>query len=567
MLGPSVIPEVHVILDKPRKGIESAISSCADVNGNHFVSIFDNGRDVEWKVSQTYNDHASASSPVTRWLLCNSLNTCVFLGVLKDAPFLLGRDEIDFVDSVTSAFILPKSGKSVCASAWTITGDIFDDLLSSGRVTESEDSSLLQEIVPVTISVKLSTLCEYQKFISRIQSCPSSFLFIRFAVFDPIIGSVYFVHIIMSRMGRNLIDNLRVIPEIRSEKKINKPISIRLSLIQKYLIPLLAGNSKLFLFLPILHHNDGVIMDICEKICLVALACTKEKNAKIDDYEVIQKMDLLINRKDELKVVEKNIVCEQEVEQLETEVSRLDMKLVSQVDDSTEIFDLKAKNLTLKAEIDRLKMGNPVDNKLYASHLVSEVKTLRANLLAVESDKRKYLTSRRLVESLVEKTNKLKSDLDQKSGKLKEAESTNKMLKNELNLIRIECENLVKDNESLVCELEKPVTDPSLQFKSLYQEFLFPFDKSKQLQSGILSVHDSLKKIQRHVQIHSPSIGLEVARGMELMESVRAHVNTLLAASDKLQISAGCILSNTAPQSNAHVPTAPSSSMGESWRT
>ena len=546
----SAIPEVHLIVPHSSSNASSVFSCRADKNGKEFVSIANDVPRLEWRITKSHVDTVSVASQISRWVFTESLNTTIVLGVPDSCASLLQSGQIDFLDSVCSSFVVPKEGKSVCASAWTISGDFVDDLLARGPGLNM--SVTTEDFVPVVVSVALDSLVEYQKFLRRVSIAADVVLFLRFALFSSS-GTVHMVHFIVSRLNRSLLESLSPIPAARTlEKTKSRVKDPAASLTTRCMRALLARDSRPFviLWLSEITHLTGTqtvfyqcLFDMCERLCLVALLCGREGLAKVDDFKIVSRMDLLVRRSHvSAPQVEPDVcvpaVAPDDISEtaLEADLSRLERQLDDGPDDTfdvyeNEISELKAKNLILRTEIDRLKIsGGEGAPNAYTSHLVAEVKSLRGQLLQFEQDKRKYLTSKRLVDSLVEKTNKLKSELAQKNKNRTDFDAVNANLRSELDQLRTDCEKLLAENASL---RRVPTESTSHQFRALYTEFLFPFKDAKQVEKCLVRMFEIMRKFE---------VSENQKRGIETLDKLRLMVNSLIAASQKLEMSAACML-------------------------
>jgi DNA repair exonuclease SbcCD ATPase subunit len=189
-----------------------------------------------------------------------------------------------------------------------------------------------------------------------------------------------------------------------------------------------------------------------------------------------------------------------------------------------------------------------VGGSAYSSHLVNEVKRLRAELETMETEKRKYATSRRLIDSLVDKSNKLSSELESRSERIDKLLLNEKILKTELGKLRDHCEYLVAQNREL--ELGYPteskpanVSEPPQRVDSLYKQFLFPFRGKNELEGKLKKLTDHLAKIGQKTNCgHSPI--LEIDRANKTVDDIRGRILDLVSASAKLEISAYCLIKN-----------------------
>ena len=408
-------------------------------------------------------------------------------------------------------------------------------------------------------------------------------MFVRFVMFKQ--GII--LHVIFGGLESS-IASMSVIPAARSAKKSGNPFYGNFSITQRCLLPLLGGNSKPFILINPGHISEKLsvlyqsLFDLCERICLTALTCHAEEpsSMRLDEFEVVGSVDLLPMRatlrqktSDKkypesdteaiiLRVVPEERDLREGVAQLDAELEEVRRSSIMANDSydvsESELNELKTRNLILRAEIDRLKISSSSGNgNAYTNHLLSEVKQLRQELAAVETERRKYLTSKRLVESLIEKSNKSKSEALLKQSKLDEAKKTEDVMRKEMIEMKRNCESLLEMNRKLERELEvvkraSHAEPPAPCVESVYHQFLFPFQRKREMEKTFLSLYDSLGKIERAVAVNSPSVLLDVKRSSDSMHRLKDCVSELLSASEKLEISAVTLLKKKSSASAAH---------------
>ncbi len=215
-------------------------------------------------------------------------------------------------------------------------------------------------------------------------------------------------------------------------------------------------------------------------------------------------------------------------------------------DNECEIAELRAKNLELKHELDKYRLGGAVGGSSYSNHLVNEVKRLRFELESMETEKRKYATSRRLIDSLVDKSNKLSTELESRSERIEKFIAIEKILKTELAKLRDHCEYLVAKNREL--ELGYPtacqpthVVEPPQRIDSLYKQFLFPFRGKNELETKLKKLTDHIARIGQKSNCGQTTI-LELDRANKTVDDIRGRISDLISACEKLEISAYCLI-------------------------
>jgi hypothetical protein len=542
---------------------ECPFASRVDNKSKEFISLRDDDSHLEWRVTKFHVDPASCSASISSWTTSEMFNVSIFRTIPDGSP-ILGKFQVEALESVCASFLIGKPIGNLCASAWTTTDSDLVDLLKATNRVMSE-TGRHDELVPETESVRLNSALDFQRFVRRLEHSLDnvSCLFVRFVLF----GRNQIIHFIFIH-NRDAIKALSGIPQARMARKGGSPcVTITSSLTERCLIPLLAGNAKPFIVLDGTDANDfnavsfQTLLDLGEKMCITALPCEPEVELRMDDFEIIDSIDKLPPRRQSVSSkgerpksspsrrvsvhVSDPLPKPLSDETLLQEISQLENELAS----GAEIDELKAKNLTLKCEVDRLKSSVDTGNSsAYTNHLVAEVKQLRQELLKVETEKRKYETSKRLVESLIEKTNKLKADCTSKTSKIEEMRKHESLLKAELGELKRNCEALLQDNRQLNLELESVKTSnsssesrtrtPQVSVDSFYHEFLFPFNRKRETGKALASLHETLQKIERCVAINAPACVLDVRRCISQSERIRDFFNELVSASEKLEVSA-----------------------------
>jgi chromosome segregation ATPase len=339
-----------------------------------------------------------------------------------------------------------------------------------------------------------------------------------------------------------------------------------MNLTQRCLSPLLAGNAKPFIVIDTSSASEENILtfqslfDLGEKLCLTALPCEPEPAAlRIEDFEVIESMDKVPPRKPlEVKNCPPNAPKvkvhlngpkprkeKKEIPDVINQLDELEKEIGSDVlGYEREIEGLRTQNMVLKCEVDKLSATSSAEGgNAYTSHLVTEVKQLRAELLNVENDRRKYETSKRLIESLIEKSNKLKAEVSSKNAKIDQLREQETVYKSELCELKKNCEYLLETNRALNLELEnaralKSIRKPETSIESFYHDFLFPFNRKKEMGKAILTIHESLQRVERSVAVNAPSSVLDVRRSLSTLAKLKDCINELVSAGEKLEISA-----------------------------
>ena len=116
--------------------------------------------------------------------------------------------------------------------------------------------------------------------------------------------------------------------------------------------------------------------------------------------------------------------------------------------------------------------------------------------------------------------------------------------------MRDHCEYLMAQNRELelgyphsdVREISRP-SEPTPRIDSLYKQFLFPFRGRNELATKLKSLTEYLSKISQKASA-GHSVLLDIERGNKLVDDIRGRVNDLIDASEKLEISAYCLIKN-----------------------
>ena len=554
----SVIPETHII-----RGSD-AFKSRTDAKQKEFVSLVDDDSYLEWKVSRVHESQSSCASQIWTWMNSSNLNTtiCCTGGA---SEVLLSKPRVEFLESVCSGFLSSKPLGQICGSVWTTSSEFLEDILRPEAACDHPAGGVSVDVVPETESVRIRSALDFQRLLRRIEHSLSSSvdaLFLRFVLFS----ESKIVHFVFLN-DVHAVKNLGPIPSCRVSRKsgtTSYPDSMNLT--QRCLSPLLAGNAKPFIVIDTSSASEENILtfqslfDIGEKMCLTALPCEPEPTAlRIEDFEILDSMDKVPPRKPldvknapstapKVKVHlngPKPRKPKKETPDVMNQLDELEREIGSDVlGYEKEIEGLRTQNMVLKCEVDKLSATSSADGgNAYTSHLVTEVKQLRAELLSVENDRRKYETSKRLVESLIEKSNKLKAEVGSKSAKIEQLREQETVYKSELSELKKNCEYLLETNRSLNLELEnarssKLIRKPETSIESFYHDFLFPFNRKKEMGKAILTIHESLQRIERSVAVNAPSSVLDVRRSLSTLDKLKDCINELVSAGEKLEISA-----------------------------
>ena len=587
-LAQSVIPEVH-ILDAAKPDHVSHLSYRTDHKGKERVSFSEDDSRLEWRISKSHSDNLSVSSSISPWITNEGLNSTIYVTVPESAGSLFSKDQIEFLESMCLSFITAKQSKDLCASGWEVCADHIDDLLSSTPNLIPAADQNEEDIVPETNSVRINSVLDFEKFIRRLEQGTepnATALFIRLVLFQ----ESKIIHFMFSRMSI-AVHSLSAIPAARIARKSGTYVSSgRLSVVQRCLLPLLAGNSKPFLVIDVtgVGEADTVqcqsLLDLGEKLCLCALPCFPEgggSQLRMADFEIVHSIDALPPRTKQagrkiksVPSVDVSVASEavppvdHSIEQeLRQDISLLDAELdggrkrqepsPSTIDTyEGEITELKAKNLILRSEIDRLKLGGGgttgVGANAYTAHLVTEVKQLRQELLSVEVERRKYSTSKRLVESLIEKSNKGKAEVAAKAAKMDELKRSEEAMRTELKEMKKNCDFLLESNRKLQSEMEEmkraelEAESRAPTIDSFYHQFLFPFNGKRDMEKSMVHLFELLAKIERNCAINCPSALLDVRKSIASLDKIKDCANQLIAASEKLEVSAVTVLKGLA---------------------
>lgn len=568
----SVLPEFHII-DEGLRAESSSITNRSDSKKKVFISFRGDDSRLEWRISQSHEGSASVCRLLRDWSTSTKLNVSIAVSAAPGCASVPSSDQVEMMDLVVAKSFSGEEGLIV-ASACEISGESLDDLLSHGAFTTNEPNRLEPEVVPELVSVCIKSMLDYQKFVRRIEqsvSANASLVIVRFVLFE----SSRIIHFIFAK-PETLIKDVAVVSSVRAIRKYRQPIPSGLSLAQRCLIPIMAGNAKPYFVVPIgpIEESNATLyqglFDAGEKLCLTALPCVPEGDGlplKIRDFDIIDSIDVLPIRKAKVSSIPSvdSSMSSLEISQesvIKSDLLNLDMALHavqtfevprSPVMESDEVTELKSKNLALRCEIDKLKTSGSVGNTTaYTNHLLSEVKQLRQELLAVETERRKYLTSKRLVESLMEKSNKTRDDLHAKSVKIDELKKSEKAVREELHAVQKDCQTLVARNKELEAEIErlknaaKAEAENKPTVDSLYHQFLFPFNSKRDWGKQIVALAELMIKLERNCAINNPSAVLDIRKAAATVESIKDRANELIGASEKLEISCMTLLKRRA---------------------
>ena len=578
----SVLPEVHLVQ------ISDLLKIRTDARQKEFVSFREDDSHLEWKITHAHEEMSTCAALISSWNGSQKLNASIFSSVPLSEPTVFSKVQTELLETICASFMSGKSIGDICVSAWIINGDSLEDVLRPDSAVVDASAAQTSELVPETDSVRVRSVLDFQRFIRRLEHSvdqQTEALFLRFVLFK----DSRILHFIFIRDNVG-VTALNVIPSCRISRKAGTPVVNRsMTLCQRCLVPLLAGNAKPFFVIDASQVTESSILtyqslfDLGEKMCITALPCEPEQVVlKIEDFEVIESMDKLPPRKpltlknspDSTQLVTQPAASPKLSVHLPSpsppkssskgprkakkESPRLSEEdVLKQLEDlerdiggdvigyEKEIEDLRAKNMVLKCEVDKLSASSSGESgNAYTSHLVSEVKHLRQELLNVETEKRKYETSKRLLDSLIEKSNKLKAESQGKSTKIEELRKHESTLKAELAELKKNCEYLLESNRVLNLELEQARKTNSARERrtdtidSFYHDFLFPFNHKREMAKSVVSMHETLQRVERAVAVNAPSALLDVRRSLAHLEKLKDYVNELVAASEKLEISA-----------------------------
>jgi len=585
------VPEVHLV---KRQGKQTSSSFRVRLNpkGKQLVSVFDDIPKLEWRITSSYETTDEFSSFLRSGILTASLATC-FTVIVPDSVPLMSSDAMDIVDSLAAMLgkkVEFKTPIFISASRLDTTTGITD--LVSGLCTDGPPQK--------ESAVKISSLIEYEKFIRKLNHTENSSTT---ALKINLTDSEKMTTVLLLRTNRENIFQLSLIASLRSRRKtapFTSPPEDQLA--TKWLAPYMASNTKLMMIVlePPPHapttaatrtvsENDSnlalyeSLFDALEKISLTALGgdgswVTPQIGTV---YETVTESPIMQHCSDRPQTTTRLVDAPLDDEKLlEFEIENLNMQLgtspqgtsttattgaamstpitvPSEISHSAdEIAELRAKNLSLRFELDKLRLskmpppGNAVSN--YSNHLLIELKKLRSEVEGMEIERRKFLTSKRLIDSLVEKSNKLKADCLVRDERIEKLNENERLLKLELSKMRDHCEYLLEENRSLELDRERgdtvggggnrrslprPViattcntpTEPhTARVSSLYKQFLFPF-------RGRLEIEKIFSKLK--------SPGIVVGdKGSKLLTDLESRVLDLMSASEKLEVSAFCLI-------------------------
>lgn len=492
----SVLPETHAIVnvDHPNHQLRLRI----DHKSKEYISVNGDDSHLEWRVTKCHQNIATCASAITNWMSSQHFNVTIFVTVPDGLP-IMGKLQISMMESICAPFLVTKPACDMCASSWKINGGYLQDILQTEHDTVSgiRDEG---ELVPETDSVRIRTPLDFQRLARRLEHSveQKAIVFVRFVNFT----DNRILHFIFAN-STDAVRVLGVIPQARTSRKSGAPIIHPLKgLTERCLVPLLAGNAKPFLIIDATEVNETNItvyqslFDLGEKMCITALPCESELSLRMEDFEIIDSIDKL----PPFKKVEQKQTPHRVSVHLDDAPARksrpkpisppkiIENVVVPEKDEMSEIDELKAQNLILKCEVDRLNAAKASSSEggtnAYTTHLVAEVKQLRQELLQVETEKRKYETSKRLLDSLIEKSNKLKTESASRAAKIEELRKQESVLKTELSQLKQNCEYLLQENKQLNIQLEQRdsaarTNKGEVSVESFYHEFLFPFNRKE----------------------------------------------------------------------------------------
>ena len=562
----SVLPETHVVAGFDSSGC--MLSRRIEQKSKAYISLRDDESHLEWRVTKCHEQLSNSTSSVSEWMSTQGFNVTFFCTVSGKGP-VLTKPQLAIIESICGPFVVGKSTGAMCASAWRIDGLKMHDILCR-ETDHMQGSDEDGEFVPETDSVRIRTPLDLQRFLRRLEHSveADSVAFVRMVLFD----ENRIVHFVFAK-DNDAVKMLSVIPQARMARKSGSPFAHLLKgLSERCLSPLLAGNAKPFIIIDAAEVSDSNVLtyqtlfDIGEKMCITALPCESELNLQIEDFEIIDSMDKLppfrpVDRKS--VNADRNPRVSVHLDEVSRPKSasktRQEEDVLTTKDPMIEVDELRAKNLTLRCELDRLAAAALPSNEggnAYTNHLVAEVKQLRSELLNLETEKRKYETSKRLIDSLIEKSNKLKTESACRASKLDEFGKRESLLKTELTELKRNCEVLLQENRSLNLELDRVKLDQSSTgprsgggtVESFYHEFLFPFNRKRDLGKTLVGINEALQKIERTVAINAPSAVLDVRRCIGGVDKVKEMTNELIAASEKLEISSATLIKKLSHQ-------------------
>ena len=522
----SSVPETHLLRDN----MVSSQSFTTRINqkGKLFVSVFDDSPKLEWKISCTHANTNRFIDALSGPVLKRFLYTTLFISQPEGHP-LDGKTVTNIIDGFLS--------KEPCCNQPIIVSSFYISLVDSSRFDLVNHENLENSSQPSR--VRVASVIHYEKLMRRIfhfnASKPAGALIIEAVSKSD--SSRSRRSVVVSHASPALVSILSNVANVRSLMKRGNPPQFK-TFLDRLLSQYLNNGSHLIMLVieppksfPGLEVYEK-LFDALERMSLTALPASSLPADIRVQYESVDQLP--------------NEPVRDRPTTITTPSSESSHQAVS--DQECEIADLRAKNLQLKHELDKYRLGGAVGGSAYSSHLVNEVKRLRAELETMETEKRKYATSRRLIDSLVDKSNKLSSELESRSERIDKLLLNEKILKTELGNFRDHCQYLVAQNREL--ELGYPteskpanVSEPPQRVDSLYKQFLFPFRGKNELEGKLKKLTDHLAKIGQKTNCgHSPI--LEIDRANKTVDDIRGRILDLVSASEKLEISAYCLIKN-----------------------
>ena len=530
------VPELHLV--RAHAGNLEVFRTRMNPKGRVFVSVFEDSPRLEWKISHSHNCQA-AFNDVLKSQTVSQIHDLTILVVLPEGVPLFGKTLADIVDALVSkAPSLNQPVRISCTHANAATDPVKLDIVSS---TQTDVSN-------VPTSVQVSSLVHYEKLMRRFTrqlNDQSAGYLVMEAISGTNTVSIRRTFVI-SNISVPLVTNLSQVANARSLLKRGNAVTFKTDSDRLFSRTL---NNGSHLMLTVLEPSSSTgleiyeqLFDALERMSLTALPAQPIGIGKLD-FESVDQLPPL--------------TTEQTVSE-PREPTPSPALIVTPSSHSSgdftdyelEITNLRAKNLALKHELDKYRLGGAAGGSAYSTHLVNEVKKLRADLEATETEKRKYATSRRLIDSLVEKSNKLSGEIEARNDRIDRLLGNEKILKTELSKMRDHCEYLVGQNRELelgyapseVREIVRS-SDPPQRIDSLYKQFLFPFRGKNELEMKLKKLMEFLAKVGQKASA-GHSVLLEIERANKLVDDIRGRVNDLIDASEKLEISAYCLIKN-----------------------
>jgi hypothetical protein len=566
----SVIPEFHLLYNTENSDPD-CLNHRSTKQGKEFVSFSDDGCGFEWKVTRLHKTEQCLRSTLQAIDKSFSMSLAYVIAIPDSQADLLSKNVSGIIDDIVRERFSKPGTRNFGFSAWQVTAENVYDLLLSTERSPPLNICTDWKNVSEYAAIKVPTMTEYQKLLHHISECVSPeaiTVYIRCVLFDE--KKVIFFGISRIKQG---VSDMSLAPQIRASIKTNRTLSLptNMSYSSKCLLPLLTGNVKPIFIAIIGGISDSTIVglqalfDFGEKLCLTALPCHVEDMCEI---QMIESISNLPTRRSTKLAVTKSLPSiqsssgdnafadEKESKELmiKTEIDNLDTELISvktaAIQDNTqldEIVELRSKNLLLKCEIDRLKLikvNQPQELNAYTNHLLTEIKQLRQELLSVETERRKYLTSKRLVESLIEKSNKNKQEIAIKNARIEELKKSEKNLRDEMHALKKDYEVIGKQVEELenarLKQQQQAEIKPAVD--SLYHQFLFPFNSKRDVAKHFTSLYELLIKIERSCALNNPTCVLDIRKAQSALEKIKDNTNELISASEKLEISCVTLL-------------------------